>query len=118
MRPRAVLFLLVLAGMVSCKKEKEEQPPLSRDEMAGLMMEIYLGEARMSVTPVSKDSAYRLFVPYQDSVLRHRGLADSTLRKAYDYYLRHPDELEKIYDAIIDSLSLREQRQRAAPIRH
>ncbi|MBL7847157.1 MAG: DUF4296 domain-containing protein [Cyclobacteriaceae bacterium] len=118
MRLRVVWFLLVLAGMASCKKEKEERPPLSRDEMAGLMMEIYLGEARMSITPVSKDSAYRLFIPYQDSVLRHRGVADSTLRKAYDYYLRHPDELEKIYDAIIDSLSLREQLQRTIPIRH
>jgi len=79
------------------------------------MMEIYLAEARLSLLPIDRDSAYRLFVPFQDSLLYHRGLKDSTLRSAYDYYLNHPDELEQIYDQLIDSLNLREQRRRGQP---
>lgn len=83
--------------------------------MVSLMMEIYLAEARMSLLPLAKDSAYRLFVPYQDSIMRRKGIEDSTLRSAYSYYLKRPAELESIYDAIIDSLSLREKRLHESP---
>jgi hypothetical protein len=67
------------------------------------------------LTPAAKDSSYRLFLAYQDTLMHRRGVSDSTLRKAYAYYLEHPNELEAIYDAIIDSLSLKEQRLREAP---
>lgn len=107
-----VLFLLVLG---SCAKEKEKAAPMSKDEMVAVMMEIYLAEARLSVLPVDRDSAYRLFIPYQDSLLYHRGLKDSTLRSAYDYYINRPNDLEQIYDRLIDSLTLREQRRRGHP---
>lgn len=88
---------------------------MSKDEMVAVMMEIYLAEARLSVLPVDRDSAYRLFIPYQDSLLYHRGLKDSTLRSAYDYYINRPNDLEQIYDRLIDSLTLREQRRRGHP---
>lgn len=114
---RVPVFLLVVAflGTMSCQKPKSEAPPLSRDQMVELMLEVYLAEARASLIPIPKDSAYRLFVAHQDSIMHHRGIQDSTLRKAYAYYLERPTELEAVYDAIIDSLSLREQRLREAP---
>jgi hypothetical protein len=113
MNVRSLLILFCFASLVSCRKEeKKEAAPLSQDQMVEIMMKIYLAEARANAMPVSKDSAYKLFVPFQDSLLHHSGIADSTLRKAYAYYLGHPTELETVYDAIIDSLSLREQRMR------
>jgi hypothetical protein len=115
MRATALLLLITLFGSVSCQPKKAEVPPLSRDQMVGLMMEIYLAEARTSLIPAPKDSSYRLFLAYQDTLMHRRGVSDSTLRKAYAYYLEHPAELEAIYDAIIDSLSLKEQRLREAP---
>lgn len=115
MRAPVLLLLITLFGTISCQKKKEDAPPLNREQMVGLMMEIYLAEARTSLIPVARDSSYRLFVAYQDSIMHRRSVSDSTLRKAYAYYLEHPTELEAIYDAIIDSLSLREQRLREAP---
>jgi hypothetical protein len=111
------LFLLLFFTLfwAACQKKRAEAPPLTRDQMVGLMMEIYLAEARTSLTPVEKDSSYRLFIAYQDSLMHRHGIKDSTLRKAYSYYLEHPTELEAIYDAIIDSLSLKEQLLRDAP---
>ena len=116
MNVRSVVILFFFASMISCKKEeKKESAPLSKDQMVDIMMNIYLAEARSNLTPVPKDSAYKLFLPFQDSLLFRSGIADSTLRKAYSYYFEHPAELELIYDAIIDSLSLREQRMREQP---
>lgn len=115
MRASVLLLVITLFGAVSCQPKKSEAPPLSRDQMVGLMMEIYLAEARTMLIPAVKDSSYRLFLAYQDTLMHRRGVSDSTLRKAYAYYLEHPNELEAIYDAIIDSLSLKEQRLREAP---
>jgi Domain of unknown function (DUF4296) len=115
MSVRFLLFTILIATLFSCKQEQKETAPLSRDQMVSLMMEIYLAEARTATVPVGKDSAYRLFIPRQDSLLHRMGIQDSTLRASYSYYLKHPADLEAIYDAIIDSLSLREQRLREAP---
>jgi len=112
MRNALILLLLWTVLLVSCGKSVKDEPPLSRDEMVSLMMEVYLSEARMTLLPLPRDSSYKLFLAHQDSILHERGLNDSTLHKAYSYYINHPAELEAIYDAIIDSLSLREQRAR------
>ena len=109
-----VLFLLLCA--ISCKKkEKEPQGILSKAQMVEWMIDMYLVEARIQVLHIMRDSAYKIFVPYQDSLMRKRGLQDSVLRKSYQYYLDHLEEFEALYDTVIDSLSLREQRLLPSP---
>ncbi len=104
-----VLFLLLC--FISCeKREKQPQGILSKAQMVDWMIDIYLVEARIQVLPIMRDSAYKIFLPYQDSLMRKKGLQDSVLRKSYQYYLEHPVEFEALYDTVIDSLSLREQR--------
>jgi len=112
MRNAVILLVLWTLLLASCGKTEKTDAPLTRDEMVNLMMEVYLSESRLALLPNSKDSSYRLFLAHQDSIFRRRGLTDSTLHKAYSYYIAHPAELEAIYDAIIDSLTLREQRGR------
>jgi hypothetical protein len=105
-----LLLLAIFAIMaVSCAKQRRELAPLTRDQMVSIMMDVYVSEAKASYLPLTRDSAYRLFVAHQDSLLHRHRIADSTLRKAYSYYLNHPEEFEMIYDAIIDSLNLRQQ---------
>jgi hypothetical protein len=110
MRVLGLLLVLAVFLPAACGKQEKETPPLTRDEMVSLMMKVYLAEARTSLLPLPKDSSYRLFLAWQDSLMAKQGVQDSTLRRAYGYYLNHPAELEAIYDAIIDSLTLREQR--------
>lgn len=110
MRVLLIILLVFLLMPLSCGSPGQQDAPLTRDQMVNLMLKIYLAEARASMLPLQKDSSYRLFLAHQDSLMRRQGISDSTLRKAYSYYLERPAELEAIYDAIIDSLSLREQR--------
>lgn len=37
-------------------------------------------------------------------------MPDSVVRKTQQYYVDHPEQLEKIYDSVIDTLSLRQQK--------
>ena len=113
MRVSAISLVFVLGVLLSCKKTNDApQNILSKDQMADWMISLYLAEARTALLLMNQDSAYKLFLPYQDSLMRQKGIQDSVLRKSYDYYLKNPGELESIYDAVIDSLSLREQRSR------
>jgi hypothetical protein len=95
---------------ISCGKEKPPADILPREQLTNIMIEFYLAEARLSKFSLSVDSASRLFIPFEDSVLQKYGVSDSVLRKTYQYYFDHPVELEKIYEVVIDSLSLRERK--------
>jgi hypothetical protein len=112
---RLLLFTILAVMAVSCAKQRNEVAPLTREQMVSVMIDVYLSESRSSYLQFPRDSAYRLFVAHQDSLLYHHHVADSTLRKAYSYYLNHPEELELIYDAIIDSLNLRQQLMHGQP---
>ncbi len=113
MRVPGLVVMLLLSAVVSCgKKEARPAGILSHAQMVDWMMKIYIAESRISLLSLPVDSAYRLFRPYQDSLMKQRGLQDSVLHKSYQYYLSNSGELEAIYDTVIDSLSLRETRMR------
>jgi hypothetical protein len=112
MRRLAILSLISILFSIgsSCHKEKKETGILSPEEMAALMVDVYLAEARISGALIPRDSGAGVFRPFEKKLLEGRGVPDSTLKKSYTYYLARPAELEKIYDAVIDTLSLREQK--------
>lgn len=116
MNIRGIVWIILLALTGACSKEREKESVLSKEQMVEVMMDIYLAEARTGLLLVERDSAYKLFLPFQDSLLRRKGIPDSLLKKSYAYYMERPEEIEAIFDAIIDSLSLREQRRLENPV--
>ncbi len=113
MRPISIFLMSTLLFLSdACQTAEQPKGILSKPQMVSVMMRIYLGESRITTLGTNPDSSYHLFLPYQDSLLRRRGVSDSTLKASYLYYLEHPKDLEEIYDSVIDSLSLMEQRAR------
>jgi len=108
---------LVIVGLVfnACQKDKRPEGVLSPEELSKLMVEMYLAEARISGKNMVKDSAMKYFVPFEEKLKVKHGVSDSTMRITYQYYISHSEELEKIYDSVIDTLSLREQKERTKP---
>ena len=103
-----VVMIVMAATFCSCKEKKPDNV-LDKEQMTNCMIEVYLAEARLSSKIFIADSARHVFGPYEKQLLERKGISDSVLRKSYQYYLEHPDEMEAIMDAVIDSLSLREQ---------
>ncbi len=122
---RQVLFTLrcriglwfVVAGLIfsACQKEKRPEGVLSPEELSKLMVELYLAEARIGGQNMAKDTAMKYFIPFEEKLKGRHGVSDSIIRITYQYYISHPEELEKIYDSVIDTLSLREQKERTRP---
>lgn len=104
-----LICLLALAGS-ACVQQQVPDGVLSREEYASLLVDIYLAEARVSGYTITPDSAMRIFKPYEAGLLKERGLTDSTVLITYRYYLDHPREMELVYNTVIDTLSLREQK--------
>lgn len=102
--------MISIIGLGACQADKEPEGVLSKEQLSALFVEFYLAEARLGKTTAVRDSALQLFLPFEDSFLKEKGVSDSVLRKTYTYYFNNPSKLEQIYDAVIDTLSLREQK--------
>lgn len=107
-----IIILPLAAGLLiaSCSMEKAQEDILPKDELVTIMIEFYLAESRLSKLSIPQDSATKLFIPFEESVLKKYGVSDSVLNKTYQYYFDHPIEMEKIYEIVLDSLSLRERK--------
>jgi Domain of unknown function (DUF4296) len=109
----SIYTVLLLTLAISCQeKEKETKGILTKPELSAFLIEMYLAEARIDNLSIVKDSAIKLFLPYEEKLMKKFNLADSTLKKTYQYYIDHPKEMEMVYDAVIDTLNLREQRSK------
>jgi hypothetical protein len=106
------LFAMLVAA---CGGEQRPAGVLDQQQMSSLLIELYLAESRINLQNVPKDSGYKYFVPFEDSLLTQRALSDSVLSKSYQYYLDHPEEFERVYAAVVDSLNLRLQKAASSP---
>ncbi|NJN41223.1 MAG: DUF4296 domain-containing protein [Flammeovirgaceae bacterium] len=101
---------LVMSG---CKPSADHKPIMEEEKFVNLLVEIYIAEARLASYPIERDSAIKLFIPFEDQLLEKYAISDSLLKETYRYYIDHPDEFDKIYDIVVDSLNLRHQKLEA-----
>ncbi|MBX7127015.1 MAG: DUF4296 domain-containing protein [Cyclobacteriaceae bacterium] len=108
MSARARGGILMLLFVLGCSQRPDGR--LSREDFTAMMINFYLVEARISAMHTSDDSARKIFEVYERTYLKEHEIPDSVLRRTYEYYMAHPKDLESVYDTVIDSMSLREQR--------
>jgi len=104
------LLVIVVCVLSACIQTKKPTGVLDEKELAELMVDIYTGEARMTNLSLVNDSAINLFQPFEEALLKKKGIPDSIIKLTFRYYVDHPVELERVYDVVIDTLSLREQK--------
>lgn len=103
-------FLLCLCIVCGCKDNGPPPGVLSKEEYAALLVQVYLTEARLSQLPIPSDSAMRLYLAHEPELYARNGVTDSIAKITYQYYVSHPDEMEQVYAAVVDTLSFREQK--------
>lgn len=105
------LISIVMIGLVcACHQQERPKEVLNHEQLAALLVDVYLAEARTETVPKMRDSVIKYFVPYEQKLLKQHGITDSVMQITYSYYMQHTKELETIYDAVIDTLSLRESK--------
>lgn len=85
--------------------------------MVELLRDFYLQEARFKEARLTEDSAVLVFTRLRGFYASRHGYGDSSIDRSMIYYLDRPDVLNRLYDRVIDSLMLQEQRLKARPQR-
>ena len=106
--PFLVLFLL------SCEEKTVEIPQdvLPADKMVKVLIDIHLLEGSFAQKNLPRDTAIFLFREYEKDLFRLHNIGDSTFRKSLDFYSANPIIMNKIYEQVVDSLSLKEGQRR------
>lgn len=103
-----LLSFILLFGLSQCSEKKPEKV-LSEAEMVAILTDIYLAEEKVSRLSIRYDSMKAVFPYFESRIYEKFGVSDSLLTRSFQYYLQHPDKLDGIYTAVIDSLNLKEQ---------
>jgi len=104
---KSFLAIIILVA-ISCGSDKVPDAILGEEEMINILIDFHLAQATVQNFRLKLDSAKVVFDIENKYLLDKYQIADSTFTNSYNYYLAHPKELEKIYSAIVDSLSLRQ----------
>lgn len=103
-------LFLAAATLVSCGGDKKPDAILSHEQMAAVLVEMYIMEEKVSRMGLRSDSATQVMKLLEGDIATKAGVADSLWKKSYIWYTNRPQELQTIYAIAIDSLQLREQR--------
>jgi len=91
-----------------CSKEPASVSVMSEDEMINFLIDLHTAEANVQDLRLKADSAKVVFSAVEKLLYKDHAITDSVFIKSYQYYLEHPKQLEVIYAAVIDSLSLQQ----------
>ena len=102
---------MILFLCISCSEgERNDKTILTQSQMVEALKEIYLAEAKINQRGLARDSSEREFEGLKEVVFEKINVSDSVFKRSFNYYMDHPKEMEMIYTALVDSLSLMEQR--------
>ncbi|WP_157593301.1 DUF4296 domain-containing protein [Rufibacter tibetensis] len=108
MKKRLCLLLLPLA-LFSCTPEEEKPADLiSEEKMTRIMIDVQLTEAVIGRSFPNYDSSRVAYKQAHKLILKRHAVSDSAFKHSYDFYLSKPEQLDKIYEVVLDSLSVRE----------
>lgn len=113
--PNKFLVILSFFLLFSCNpKEEKPEDIWSEERMVEVLTEVQLTEAivrlgynRLSDTMYHNDTLY-------SSVFRLLGTNQDEFDKNLDYYVKHPQQLEDVYDQVITNLSTRTSELKAS----
>ncbi|MCG8391228.1 MAG: DUF4296 domain-containing protein [Cytophagales bacterium] len=109
---KSIWVSLLFFGVLSAACSSKEAPVgvLTPEQMIPIFLDVYLAEGKVNEMRVKRDSSLALFEVYEQYIFEKHNVADSTYRLSMSYYYDHPDQLEMIYETVLDSLNLLEKR--------
>jgi len=76
--------------------------------MTGILFDLHVAEARIERLGVIMDTGTVYYKNLQRKILKKHGVNATSFYTSYDYYLKNVSELDKIYEKVIDSLTVLE----------
>jgi hypothetical protein len=106
-----ILSLTVLFG---CGQENSQMPAhlLPQDKMVQILADVHIAEARIENRILYPDTALMVFSNEQQRILERHAVEEKVFRETYRFYLSDLRRMDKLYEIILDTLSVREAKAR------
>ena len=111
---KLVVVPIAIVVLASCSKEERPEGIIPHDQMIPILIDVYISEGRVNSINLKRDSSLQLFEVVEEEIFKKHNVTDSSYRRSMIYYYDNPIEMEQIYEVVLDSLNLREQRMNAA----
>jgi len=92
---------------VACDKSNGPEEIMSQEQMVSYLIQLHIAEAEVQNLRLKKDSSQTVFNIYEKHLLEENNLTDTLFTASYNYYLQNSSEMELIYEAVVDSISVR-----------
>ena len=107
-----ITCLLLVFWLISCENNTPDQTlaaaPLSEQQMVGVLIDIHMAESALSIKNYNRDSSLLLFQFYKKEIYANRHITEQQFQESYAVYAKSSDVMDRMYAAVIDSLSVRE----------
>jgi hypothetical protein len=111
---RQLWSLLLLSWLLTaCTAPEDERPDnlLSEDQMANILTEVHLAEARVSRLSLrSIDSSNLAYKHLESQIFKRFNVDTAAYRKSYIFYSSHPADMEVIYKQVTEKLNKQVQK--------
>lgn len=104
-------YFLILLVVVACSSELMDKPLnlMTKEQMVAFLIDSHLIEGKLQTIKINTDSLKLIFLDLEKELYQEHHIDSEQFMQSYHYYLHEVDELSEIYEAVIDSLSLREK---------
>ena len=109
----ALITSLIASLYTGCKSEDKPEDILSEQQMMSFFLDIYEAESSLTSLGMERDTVLAIFSEYEDVLFERHNLNKEQYQKSLTYYYDNPGKLEKIYEILIDTLTLRESKIQA-----
>ncbi len=117
---KCFLYLFLLTStFYACTEDMNEDfvskpnPLLSQEKMISFLIDLHLTEAKMNYLDIRQtDSADWVFRNYEEYLFEKHKIDAPAYYQSYQYYLAHMKQMENIYAAVVDSLSVISSREK------
>ena len=105
------IFLIFIAIVVwGCvHKDKPSEAIMTKEQMVSFLIDLHIMEAKINTTRFPSDSIKSIFPEIEKELFKEHNITDTLYFRSYQYYLSNMFDMEEIYTAVVDSLSLRER---------
>tara|TARA_Y100000814_G_scaffold220453_1_gene164765 strand:- start:127 stop:465 length:339 start_codon:yes stop_codon:yes gene_type:complete len=101
-------ILLTFFIITSCDSEINEDI-VNKEKMVKILIDMHLAEEAIENLSFNKDTLEALFARKEQEILDKYSISEELYRKSYSYYFFEPEELDKVYAVMLDSLLLYQQ---------
>lgn len=112
---KRIFCILSLAVLASCGQGSDKTPQnlLPEQKMVQILADVHVAEARIENRIVYPDTAMMLYNREQQRILEAHGVEEELFRDTYRHYLSDIKKMDRLYEIILDTLSVREAKLRA-----